>query len=599
MDLAPSRNSLISAIERLQRSAQFWSSVAPIFSAYKLREFGITKSPEGTSNLPDLLPSNRVPGEDIERKDDYDDIHEWGAEKLLDTIENLKGFYVKSGQIVSTRVDLFPRAYTEKLMALQDGLAPLPISQVKQVVQEDLLDGRPMEELFSSFDEIPLGTASIAQVHKATLLDGREVAVKVQRPGIGRLLVGDLANLKVFAKALSRVLPVDYFKVFSELEKVVQYELDFLQEAQAARKVGAAVSHTVEGRPTKPSLKVPMPIPGLASRKVLVMDFINATPLSKLEEALEDENTSSPIPAGPLRDALMRRIGSKLLGQLTEAYGRMIFGAGFIHGDPHPGNLMIEGLNSGNPSLVLLDCGQFKQLSNNDRARLAQLVMLSGELTEKVMLGASGSEEEKKKEQIFQEISQTATEMGLELFPGAPNTTAAAVSLLLFGDPEVPLPSEFASNELADRSPLRQVANFPQHLVLLGRATVMIKGIAKKLGVRWPLGEKWKSMAQHALMCNIPNSNGGTASVPCWSLDPNRCTIPTLHSTPSTSLRSPGSPNLVTVLSSFGSSVQLLALWVWSLAQSPFMWFFSRVVAVKAILSRRSRNTPSLSPKGN
>ena len=87
--------------------------------------------------------------------------------------------------------------------------------------------------------------------------------MKVQRPGIQKKLLGDLANLKVFAKVLNKLLPVDYFKVFSELEKVVRYELDFLQEAQAAKKVSAAVAHTVQGSPTNPSIAIPLPIPGL------------------------------------------------------------------------------------------------------------------------------------------------------------------------------------------------------------------------------------------------------------------------------------------------------------------------------------------------
>ena len=89
--------------------------------------------------------------------------------------------------------------------------------------------------------QIPLGSASIAQVHKATLLDGRKVAVKVQRPGIDAKLLGDIKNLKTFAKIVQNSLPVDYYKIFTELERTLQYELDFLFEAQATHKVATGM----------------------------------------------------------------------------------------------------------------------------------------------------------------------------------------------------------------------------------------------------------------------------------------------------------------------------------------------------------------------
>ena len=132
-------------------------------------------------------------------------------------ISDMKGFYVKTGQVISTRVDLFPEAYTKKLMELKDGIEPMPFELVEGVVRQELLDGAPLSDLFLTFDKEPLGAASIAQVHKATLLDGRIVAVKLQRPNVEPKLLGDVANLKRISKALSKSLPVDYYTVFSEL----------------------------------------------------------------------------------------------------------------------------------------------------------------------------------------------------------------------------------------------------------------------------------------------------------------------------------------------------------------------------------------------
>jgi len=294
---------------------------------------------------------------------------------------------------------------------------------------------------------------------------------------------------------------VDYYKVFCELESVVQNELNFLKEFQANLKIADAVSKTPDGRRTSPSVRIPMPIPGLASSKVLVMEFVDAVPLRELaaqQSAEEGEKTKENSLKGKVKDMAMKKIGASLLTQLTEAFGRMIFGAGFIHGDPHPGNLMIQDLGL-DPKLVLLDCGQYKQLSSQDRIRLAKLVSLTGQLTPELMAPNPPSHLEKQRDKLFQEIQKTAELMGLELAEGADASTAAAVALLLFGDPSVPLPAGYSSNELASNSPLRSIANFPQHLVVMGRATVMIKGIAKKLGLRWPLAEKWKEMTSLAL----------------------------------------------------------------------------------------------------
>mmetsp|Transcript_14930 Transcript_14930/g.20920 ORF Transcript_14930/g.20920 Transcript_14930/m.20920 type:complete len:737 (-) Transcript_14930:125-2335(-) len=575
----------LSALERAQRSIKFWSNVLPVFAAYKAREVQLNALGKRARS------GNSQEGDGDE---EYDDIHEWGSERVFETIEELQGFYVKSGQVISTRVDLFPKQYTLKLMNLQDNLPPMSSEEALAVVREDLLDGRPLSELFLEFDPEPLGAASIAQVHRAVLLDGREVAVKIQRAGIQKKLRGDLANLKVFAKALNNVLPVDYFKVFSELEKVVENELDFLQEAQAARKVGAAVAHTVDGIPTTPALKVPSPIPGLASRRVMVMEFIRGTPLSRLNNTSVSQfsATSQDGKAGvaggikaKLREGMMKMVGKKLLSQLTEAYGRMIFGAGFIHGDPHPGNLMLQGLETGNPSLVLLDCGQFKQLSNKDRIKIAQLVMLTGQLSKKLVT-STDKQDIALRDEIYQDILTAAKDMGLELVPGSTKETAAALSLLLFGDPSVPLPGGYSPNELGSGSPLRAIANFPQHLVLLGRATVMIKGVAKKLNIPWALAEEWKSAAEHAVRCssaittqNSANLRGsGVAQIPCWTLDPERCIVPapSLTSAFEPSSR-PQKVKFRNVAASFSSSLRLLLTWVVASMASPLRLLLSRV----------------------
>ena len=183
---------------------------------------------------------------------------------------------------------------------MQDALDPLDGEEIKQIVRQELLDGGDLNELFLEFDIEPLGSASIAQVHRAKLLDGRVVAVKVQRPGIESKLLGDIANLKNFAKIIADFLPLDYYKVFCELERTLIYELDFLHEAQATAKVASAVSHSPKNKPRAPSVTVPLPISGLVSRRVMVMEFVEGTALSKIASKMQSAKVQPGSPEAVL-----------------------------------------------------------------------------------------------------------------------------------------------------------------------------------------------------------------------------------------------------------------------------------------------------------
>jgi len=218
----------LNLFERFGRAAKFYSKAVPVFVSYKLLAMKLSSYPLGEK------------AED----DEWNKLHEWGSDVISKAITELKGFYPKSGQIIATRVDIFPEQYTSKLSNTLDDLDPLPAHEIINVIRRDLLDGAELSEMFSEFDTTPLGSASIAQVHKARLLDGREVAIKVQRPGIRGKLLGDIANLKNFAKIVADSLPLDYYKVFCEIEKNLGQELDFLLEAQFTLKVASAVAHS-------------------------------------------------------------------------------------------------------------------------------------------------------------------------------------------------------------------------------------------------------------------------------------------------------------------------------------------------------------------
>jgi len=472
--------------QRVVRALTFWSRVVPILGAYKVAELAL----EYGDRLPESIRESLSLPAAKDEEQVYQDIHEWGSERLEKTIQELKGFYVKTGQVISTRVDLFPEQYTSRLTSLQDGIEAMPIEVIRAVVERELLQGEPIASIFREFDDEPLGSASIAQVHRAVLLDGREVAVKVQRPNCEPKLLGDIANLKSFSQKLASALPIDYYTVFCELERVLQGELDFLQEAQSSLKVFASVSHNADGSPATPAVTVPLPVQGLASRRVLVMDYVKGTPLNKLASVMKERGIEPNSPESKLA-------GRRILTQLSEAFGRMMLGAGFIHGDPHPGNIFVgEGAR-----VALIDCGQVKQISAEYRLQLAEALLLVNEWQE---TGGSPRLVELAKEKM--------SAFGVTFLEDAPDEAAVALALLLFGDPDVAMPAGFSSQELAADSPIKSIASFPQELVLLGRATILIKGIAKKLGVKWSLAQQWEPLARQALECGVDG-----CLMPTWS----------------------------------------------------------------------------------
>jgi len=470
----------LTGIERTKRAIEFYKRVLPVLAAYKAKEIELKFNPAKSQDEEDQI---------------WTDIDEWGSDRIAETIQDMKGFYVKTGQVISTRVDLFPPAYTEKLQALQDGIEPMPFSLVESVVRQELLDGAPLSDLFLTFDKEPLGAASIAQVHKATLLDGRVVAVKLQRPNVEPKLLGDVANLKRISKALAKSLPVDYYTVFSELGDALINELDFLAEAQAMRKIDYAISHCTDGSPAERPVTVPLPVGELVSKRVLVMDFVEGVPLNRLQQTLEEKGIEPGSPESKLA-------GRRILSSLSSAFGRMIFGAGFIHGDPHPGNIFIG--EGGKVSLI--DCGQFKALPRTQRVQLAELILAVDAFQK-----SEGDEYDKAKAKLAGLIRAFGVRFMEE--SEEDDDLAAAVALFLFGDADRELPGGYSTNELDEKSPVKLIASFPQEFVLLGRATVLLKGIAKRLDVPFSLAEKWGAG------CRLTVSAASAPQLPLWGKD--------------------------------------------------------------------------------
>ncbi len=277
-------------------------------------------------------------------------------EKLRRILEDLGPTYVKLGQILSMRSDMLPGAYCKELSRLRSSVAPMPFAQVKRIVEEAY--GRRLGEIFSSFDERALGSASIAQVHAATLATGERVVVKVQRQGIYDTMSRDIALLHRAVRVLKYTGAselVDFNKVLDEIWAVAQQEMNFLTEAanlEEFRQLSEEVAFV-----TCPKL-----YRAYTTTQVLVMEFIDGYGVDEKQRLLDAGYDLSEI-------------GRKL----ADHYVKQVVDDGFFHADPHPGNIRIrEG------KIVFIDMGMMGRLSHRDQA-------LIGRMVEGVALGDVGA----------------------------------------------------------------------------------------------------------------------------------------------------------------------------------------------------------------
>ena len=253
------------------------------------------------------------------------------AQDVTRVLGKMKGAAMKLGQLLSTDPDMVPPEFAEALVALQKEAPPMTWKTVQKQIEANF--DRPIEAVFSWFDPEPVGSASIGQVHRARLSDGREVAVKIQYPGVTDSLDSDLKNVKA-AMTLGKVIVEsrrmdDYFE---EIRRALVDECDYRIEAQNLADYAALLSE-------RPGVRVPAPHPEWTTREVLTMEFVEG---QKLDEAL------AAMDEGEARTELCRRFVGTYSWMLHDRYQ--------LHCDPHPANFLLDG--DGN--LVFLDFGAVK-----------------------------------------------------------------------------------------------------------------------------------------------------------------------------------------------------------------------------------------------
>ena len=351
----------------------------------------------------------------------------------------LEGLLVKASQFIATRADILPDAWVATLSGLHDHVPPRPFEVIRAQIEREL--GCPLELIYSEFDPTPVASASLAQVHRATLNDGRACAVKVQYPGIEQRVEADLRNLILALRILARIEPgFDFTALASELLKYVPMELDFVNEARNCEKV----RHNFVGHK---DVIVPAVYWEATTRRLLTMEFVDGIQVSDVA-ALERAGIDK------------RAVAQKL----TEVYCEQILSHGFFQADPHPGNILVRP----GPQLVLLDFGLSKDFPPAFRDGVVRLTfsILTGDRTA---------------------IARSFDELGFRTRDGSPDTLVVLSDLLLgnvikrqksYADPEL-------IGEISEQLPraLRRnpVVNVPADILLIGRVMGLLSGLGKTL----------------------------------------------------------------------------------------------------------------------
>lgn len=376
-------------------------------------------------------------------------------------LEALGTTFVKLGQLFSTRPDMIPPEYVAALERMQEQVAPIPVEQIRAVIEDDL--GAPVSKLFAWFDPEPLGCASIAQVHRAALHDGREVAIKVQKPEIAAQLRSDIGVLRSFATAADHLTRVGRKVRFSdwlgEFAKTLRMELDYEAEAANLARFGQHLA-------PYPELWVPQPIWDLCGRRVLTMELVHGVRVDAIPQVRRTEQSMVPLAAA-----------------LVRGYLDQIFVHGEIHADPHPGNLRVtpEG------QLAIFDLGMVAHVPPRLRQRLLKVLFAAvdgrGEEVADEIISISTRLEDYDEERYLRETGQMIARY-------AANGTLSEGHVVL----------EIV--RIATASNLRT----PPELSLLGKALLNLEGVCRFLAPEMKTRRVVEKQLQHVMRAHFRKS---------------------------------------------------------------------------------------------
>ena len=498
--------------KRAVRTYTFWSRSLPIYAQYRYMDW---KTKTWTQE---------------ERDAAFMPLHERNVDKVVGIVRDLRGFYIKLAQVVSTRGDFVPKIYLDELSKFQDDVDPVSGAVVREIIERDL--GLPVDELFADFEDEPLGAASIGQVHAARLRrDGSKVAVKVIYPETEALFGLDIATMIAFV----RMAQPESLPLMREVRSQFMKEMDMRREAWCLRTIGDHVRATFGER----LLVIPRPVDDLAARHVLVMERLDGgklmsvmmdqyeayakrhgTTVEALREKMEDaERKRVASGEGPMQPpsrarvlvlgtlaAAVRRTANVAIGAynwtagfvtgplayidrsaepldsfaimhgLLDNLGSQVFDLGVFHADPHPGNIFLQP----DGRLALIDFGQTKRMSVADRLALARLIVAL---------------DEDDKEAIVAEMRA----MGFSTRTNSPYTLEKLAQVFFNRD-------DFGTTEgLNIQSFLEKLGNddptvdFPDHFVMASRASLLLRGLGTLLQHPVQTARFWRPYADRLL----------------------------------------------------------------------------------------------------
>ena len=289
---------------------------------------------------------------DADTFDGHPKLNAGEAEAFARDLEALGPTFIKLGQLLSTRADLLPPEYLAALARLQDNVEPFPYEQIEQILCDEI--GVRLSKAFERFDPSPIAAASLGQVHRAVLRGGRDVAVKVQRPGVRERVIRDLDALDSVAALFDRfqiTRNVDATRLLDEFRRAILAELDYREEARNM----VMLAHQLRDYER---FVVPLPIDDFTTARVLTMDYIHGTKITSV----------SPVEWTEVD-------GRTLAEDLFRAYLQQIMADGVFHADPHPGNVLL----TPDHRIALIDVGMVGRLSANAQEQLFKLLLALSE----------------------------------------------------------------------------------------------------------------------------------------------------------------------------------------------------------------------------
>jgi len=415
-------------IERVTRTARTAVLAGRVYGSYRI-----------------LRLADRIRGADPDKRD-YTALNERNAWLIYRNAVSLRGLMIKLAQVIGTRSDVFPPEYVKVLSQCHDAVPARTWAEISPVLEAEL--GSKLDEAFRSIEHTPVASASLAQVHRATLKTGESVAVKIQYPDIGDVVRTDLANTERLCAVYERFdpQPMPLMPLVHEMQKHLALELDFRREVESGERIADLFRDD-------PAVRVPRVYHDLSGGRVITMEFLSG---------MKPNDKPALLAAGIDPQDVVQ--------ELMRIYTTMILARGFFQADPHPGNIFVNPHTTSDgrivPRFVLLDFGLSKELPDGFGYGLFNLMFA-------MMTANDGA------------MVRAFIELGFDTRNGDPSTLLALAKAMNRRSKGGQFRGEFTDEVTEDLfNTIREnpVVKVPSDFVLVGRAFSLLSGIAHTLG---------------------------------------------------------------------------------------------------------------------